>query len=371
MAIQKITLNSGALNLPTPINISYFWNFGSLLGMCLGLQIITGVLLSLHYTSDISTAFASVNHILRDVNLGWLMRIMHSNGASLFFLCIYLHIGRGVYYGSYMSWKVWSLGVVILFMIMGSAFLGYVLPWGQMSFWGATVITNLFSVVPYIGGDIVIWLWGGFSVDAATLSRFFSFHYILPLLSSVVVVGHMLLLHESGSSNPLGVSSDYYKINFAPYFIYKDLLGAMMLLTLYGVFVFYYPWVLADPENFIPANSLVTPVHIQPEWYFLFAYAILRSIPSKLGGVVALVMSIVILLFLPIMSSKSKIPMIFSPPLKLYFWLLVIMVILLTWIGARPVEGIYIQVGQMLTGLYFLWYLLLGWLQGLWFSLLE
>nr|ALI86971.1 cytochrome b [Heterometrus longimanus] len=332
--------------------MSYFWNFGSLLGVCMGVQFVTGLFLALHYTADINLAFSSISHICRDVNDGWVLRFIHLNGASLFFICLYFHIGRGIYYGSYKLKFTWVSGVMILLFSMITAFLGYVLPWGQMSFWGATVITNLVSAIPYVGSEIVQWLWGGFSIDNPTLTRFFSFHFVLPFLILGFIVVHLIFLHETGSSNPLGVNSNLDKVSFHPYFTSKDLLG--FLVVFFGLFmiVLMCPNFLSDPENFIPANPLVTPIHIQPEWYFLFAYAILRSIPNKLGGVVALAMSIFILMVLPFIPLKFK-SLSFFPVSQLMFWFLVNIFLLLTWIGARPVEDPYIIIGQILGVLYF------------------
>nr|QHD47924.1 cytochrome b [Suwallia bimaculata] len=350
--------NNALVDLPAPVNISAWWNFGSLLGLCLGVQIITGLFLAMHYTAHIDLAFNSVAHICRDVNYGWLLRTLHANGASFFFICLYLHTGRGMYYGSYMFMHTWMIGVIILFLVMGTAFMGYVLPWGQMSFWGATVITNLLSAVPYLGIDLVQWVWGGFAVDNATLTRFFTFHFVLPFIVAAAVMIHLLFLHQTGSNNPLGINSDVDKIPFHPYFTFKDIVGFLVLIMILTLLTLLEPYMLGDPDNFTPANPLVTPVHIQPEWYFLFAYAILRSIPNKLGGVIALVLSIAILLILPF-SNKSKFRgMQFYPINQIMFWSLLVIVILLTWIGARPVEDPYILVGQILTVLYFLYYIL-------------
>uniref|UniRef100_A0A1W7RA71 Cytochrome b n=1 Tax=Hadrurus spadix TaxID=141984 RepID=A0A1W7RA71_9SCOR len=349
-------INNSLIDVPSPSNISYLWNFGSLLGLCLILQFITGIFLAFHYTADINLAFSSVSHICRDVNNGWFLRYLHLNGASLFFVCLYLHIGRGMYYGSYKFSITWTSGVVIFLTTMITAFLGYVLPWGQMSFWGATVITNLVSAVPWIGGDLVQWLWGGFSVDNATLTRFFSFHFILPFILIGLIVIHLMFLHETGSGNPLGINSNLDKIPFHPYYTTKDLLGFSIVLMLFVILVLLSPNLLSDPENFIPANPLATPVHIQPEWYFLFAYAILRSIPSKLGGVMALAMSVLILLILPMIPTKFK-SLSFYPMSQILFWMFVNIFLLLTWIGARPVEDPYILIGQILGILYFLYFL--------------
>nr|YP_009995413.1 cytochrome b [Ochthebius lividipennis]QNP09829.1 cytochrome b [Ochthebius lividipennis] len=359
-------VNSSLIDLPSPSNISAWWNFGSLLGLCLGIQIITGLFLAMHYTADINMAFNSVVHICRDVNFGWLIRTLHANGASFFFICIYLHIGRGIYYGSYNLTMTWIMGVIILFIVMATAFLGYVLPWGQMSFWGATVITNLLSAIPYLGMNIVQWLWGGFAVDNATLTRFFTLHFLMPFIIAALVMIHLLFLHQTGSNNPLGTNSNIDKIPFHPYFSYKDIFGFIMMLMSLIILTLTNPYMLGDPDNFIPANPLVTPVHIQPEWYFLFAYAILRSIPNKLGGVIALVMSIAILLFMPFMSNKKFQSNTFYPLNKILFWTLVTTIILLTWIGARPVEDPYILIGQMLTIIYFLIYLINPLLVKLW-----
>nr|UYA97601.1 cytochrome b [Megacopta cribraria] len=351
-------MNSSFIDLPTPSNISVWWNFGSLLGLCLMIQLISGLFLAMHYTANIEMAFNSVIHICRDVNNGWLIRHTHANGASLFFMCLYLHVGRGLYYGSYKLHTTWMVGVILLLLIMGTAFLGYVLPWGQMSLWGATVITNLLSSIPYLGNTLVKWLWGGFSVDNATLTRFFTLHFMLPFVIAAMVMIHLLFLHQTGSNNPMGLNSNYDKSPFHPYFSIKDIMGVMITLTAFSMLILMEPRMLGDPENFIPANPLVTPVHIQPEWYFLFAYAILRSIPNKLGGVVAMITSILIIT-LPTITNKSKFQGTeFYPLNKMMFWSFVTMMILLTWIGARPAEGIFIITGQVLTVLYFSYFLL-------------
>nr|YP_009775111.1 cytochrome b [Blaps rhynchoptera]QJA14897.1 cytochrome b [Blaps rhynchoptera]QJA15167.1 cytochrome b [Blaps rhynchoptera] len=351
-------INGSLIDLPSPSNISLMWNFGSLLGICLGIQMITGVFLAMHYCPNIEMAFNSVAHICRDVNQGWLMRTLHANGASFFFICIYMHVGRGMYYSSYNLILTWMVGVTILFMVMATAFLGYVLPWGQMSFWGATVITNLLSAIPYLGSTIVQWLWGGFAVDNATLTRFFSFHFLLPFIIAAMVMIHLLFLHQTGSNNPLGLNSNIDKIPFHPYFSFKDIMGMIIMLMTMVILSIMGPYLLSDPDNFTPANPLVTPVHIQPEWYFLFAYAILRSIPNKLGGVIALAMSIAILYILPFSNYKKFASNSFYPMNKILFWSMVTMIILLTWIGARPVEDPFILTGQLLTVLYFSYYLI-------------
>nr|WNG77929.1 cytochrome b [Elephantomyia inulta] len=351
-------MNHALVDLPTPINISAWWNFGSLLGLCLIIQIMTGLFLAMHYTADIEMAFNSITHICRDVNYGWLLRTLHANGASFFFICIYLHIGRSLYYSSYLFMPTWMIGVIILFLVMGTAFMGYVLPWGQMSFWGATVITNLLSAIPYLGTTMVQWLWGGFSVDNATLTRFFTFHFLLPFIVLAATIIHLLFLHQTGSNNPLGLNSNSDKIPFHPYFSFKDMIGFITMTMLLLYITLSNPYLLGDPDNFIPANPLVTPVHIQPEWYFLFAYAILRSIPNKLGGVIALVMSIAILFILPFTHLSKFQGLQFYPLNQTLFWLMTIIVMLLTWIGARPVEAPYVLTGQILTILYFSYFII-------------
>nr|UFR83018.1 cytochrome b [Xylotrupes socrates tonkinensis] len=351
-------INNSLIDLPTPSNISTWWNFGSLLGLCLIIQILTGIFLAMHFTAHTDYAFNSVIHICRDVNYGWLLRVIHANGASFFFICIYMHIGRGIYYSSYNLHLTWSIGIMILFMVMATAFLGYVLPWGQMSFWGATVITNLLSAIPYLGNTIVQWLWGGFAIDNATLTRFFTFHFLLPFIIIGLVMIHLLFLHQTGSNNPLGLNSNIDKIPFHPYFVYKDTVGFLIMSMMLTFLILTNPYMLSDPENFTPANPLVTPIHIQPEWYFLFAYAILRSIPNKLGGVIALFMSISILFIMPFINQKKFLSTQFYPLNKILFWSFLTITILLTWIGARPVEAPYILTGQILTYLYFIYFLI-------------
>nr|QIV24716.1 cytochrome b [Eboraphyllus middletoni] len=350
--------NNSLIDLPTPSNITTLWNMGSLLGLCLAIQMMTGLFLAMHFCPNTEMAFNSVIHICRNVNYGWLIRTIHANGASFFFICLYIHIGRGIYYSSFTLSETWMIGVSIFLAVMGTAFLGYVLPWGQMSFWGATVITNLLSAIPYLGTSVVQWVWGGFAVDNATLTRFFTFHFILPFIVTAMIVIHLLFLHQTGSNNPLGTNSNIDKIPFHPYFSIKDLVGFMILMFMLSILTLNSPYLLGDPDNFTPANPLVTPIHIQPEWYFLFAYAILRSIPNKLGGVIALVLSIAILYILPLTNKKKFLSTQFYPLNKILFWSLLSIIILLTWIGARPVEDPFIMIGQILTILYFSLYLI-------------
>nr|AAS82791.1 cytochrome b [Microtus pyrenaicus] len=346
-------INHSFIDLPAPSNISSWWNFGSLLGLCLAIQILTGLFLAMHYTSDTATAFSSVAHICRDVNYGWLIRYMHANGASMFFICLFLHVGRGVYYGSYNMIETWNMGIILLFAVMATAFMGYVLPWGQMSFWGATVITNLLSAIPYIGTTLVEWIWGGFSVDKATLARFFAFHFILPFIITALVLVHLLFLHETGSNNPTGLNSDADKIPFHPYYTVKDFLGVLVLLMAFMILTLFFPDILGDPDNYTPANPLNTPPHIKPEWYFLFAYAILRSIPNKLGGVLALILSILILAFMPLLHTSKQRALTFRPITQTMYWVLVADLLVLTWIGGQPVEYPFIIIGQTASIAYF------------------
>lgn len=347
------------IDYPTPSSISYWWGFGSLAGIFLGVQLITGIILAMHYVPNIDYAFFSVEHIMRDVNYGWLFRYLHANGASMFFIIVYLHMGRGLYYGSYLypREQLWMSGVVIFLLMMATAFIGYVLPWGQMSFRGATVITNLFSAIPIIGENIVHWIWGGFSVNNATLNRFFSLHYLLPFILAILAITHIYILHFYGSNNPLGIdiAGDKNKITFYPYFYVKDLLGLISFFAFYLFFVFFFPNILGHPDNYIEANPMVTPAHIVPEWYFLPFYAILRSIPDKLGGVICMGAAIVILLLLPLYSNKYFIKSnLFKPLSKKLYWIMVINIFLLGWLGAKPVEAPYIIIGQLSTLLYFL-----------------
>nr|ABW76494.1 cytochrome b [Eclysippe vanelli] len=352
--------SSALVELPAPINISIAWNYGSLLGLCLIMQIVTGIFLSMHYTPHISDAFSSCIHIMRDVDNGWVLRNLHANGGSWFFICIYLHMGRGLYYGSYRLQETWNIGVVLFFLTMAAAFLGYVLPWGQMSFWGATVITNLLSAVPYIGKSLVEWIWGGFSVGGPTLNRFFAFHFLVPFIIVALSAIHLLFLHQTGSSNPIGVNSNSNKTAFHWAYTSKDVLGIMVMLTSLMFVSMFFPVVLGDPENWSLANPLVTPLHIKPEWYFLWAYAILRSIPNKLGGVVAMFAAIFIFFLAPFVFFHKYQSSGFYPVSQIIFWSIVALCILLTWIGGRPVEEPYDWLGQVFTAAYFfmLWVLL-------------
>nr|YP_009050477.1 cytochrome b [Ridgeia piscesae]AIG23745.1 cytochrome b [Ridgeia piscesae]AIL54762.1 cytochrome b [Ridgeia piscesae] len=350
-------LNTALVDLPAPVNLSTWWNFGSLLGLCLVLQIATGLFLSMHYASNMEIAFSSVIHITRDVNFGWLIRALHANGASAFFLCMYLHMGRGLYYSSFKLKETWNIGVILFILTMATAFVGYVLPWGQMSFWGATVITNLFSAIPYIGQDLVQWLWGGFSVSNATLNRFFAFHFLLPFILAAMSAIHLLFLHQTGSNNPLGLCSDSDKIPFHIYYSVKDIVGFIVLLMALILFCLLCPNLLIDPDNFLPANPLVTPAHIKPEWYFLWAYAILRSIPNKLGGVCAMFLAILLMFTLPFTPQQRRGNQFYFPN-QVLFWMFSVNFLLLTWIGGCPVESPFITLGSLFTAFYFMFFIL-------------
>jgi len=347
------------IDYPSPINLSYAWSFGALAGICLVIQIVTGIFLAMHYTPHVDFAFSSVEHIMRDVNSGWLIRYMHANGASMFFIVVYSHIFRGLYYGSYMTPRehLWCSGVLIFLLMMATAFMGYVLPWGQMSFWGATVITNLFSAIPFVGPSIVDWLWGGFCVDNATLNRFFSLHFVLPFAIAGLVIAHIALLHKDGSNNPLGINSTTDKVSFYPYFYVKDLFSLMCFILFFSIILFYFPNLLGHPDNYIPANPMSTPAHIVPEWYFLPFYAILRSIPDKLGGVAAMGGAIVILLFLPFINTSEVRSTAFRPVFRKSFWFFFANFLLLGWIGQEVVEHPYVLIGQIGTAFYFLFIL--------------
>lgn len=348
---------------PAPKNLSYWWNYGSLAGFVLVVMILTGIFLAMSYTPHVDHAFNSVERIMRDVNYGWLIRYLHMNGASMFFIVVYIHIFRGLYYGSYKAPRevLWWIGVLILLAMMATAFMGYVLPWGQMSFWGATVITNLFSAIPVVGDAIVTWLWGGFSVDNPTLNRFFSLHYLLPFVIVGLVVLHIWALHTAKSNNPLGIdpSGPQDTIPFHPYYTIKDLYGIGVFLLFYMFFVFFAPNFFGEPDNYIPADPMVTPPHIVPEWYFLPFYAILRAVPDKLGGVVLMFAAIIVLFFLPWLDSSRVRSARFRPIYKQFFWVLVLDCIVLGWVGANPPEGHFVLIGQVATAYYFFHFLVL------------
>nr|YP_010372109.1 cytochrome b [Leucoma salicis]UOX27469.1 cytochrome b [Leucoma salicis] len=346
-------VNNSFIDMPLPSSISYWWNFGSLLGLCLIIQILTGLFLTMYYTANIEMAFHSVNYICYNVNYGWLIRTIHANSASMFFICIYIHIGRSIYYESFNLKNTWMIGILMLFLLMATAFMGYVLPWGQMSFWGATVITNLISSIPYIGQMIVEWIWGGFSVNNPTLNRFYSIHFILPFMILLMVIIHLFFIHQYNSNNPLGSNSKMYMINFHIYFTLKDLVGFIIIIMMLMLISMKTPFMLSDPENYIIANSMITPIHIQPEWYFLFAYTILRAIPNKLGGVIALLFSILILLILPIIPTNS---MHFYPMNQILMYIHINNFLILTWLGSQPVEPPFIIISQLFSLMYFLFY---------------
>lgn len=350
--------NSYIVDSPQPSNISYLWNFGSLLGFCLIIQILTGIFLAMHYTPNVDLAFISVEHIMRDVNMGWAIRYAHANTASFFFIFVYAHIGRGLYYGSYKSPRVlpWAIGVIILVVMMATGFLGYVLPYGQMSLWGATVITNLLSAIPYVGQDFVQLVWGGFSVSNATLNRFFSLHYLLPFLLAALAVLHLLTLHQHGSSNPSGVTGNIDRLPMHPYFVFKDLVTVFAFFLALSVIIFYYPNLLGHSDNYIPANPMSTPVSIVPEWYLLPYYAILRSIPNKLLGVIAMFSSLLILLIMPIVDTSRIRGNQFRPLMKFFFWIFVTNFFILMWIGSQHPNSPYVEIGQISTTLYFAWF---------------
>nr|ADD69967.1 cytochrome b [Liophidium mayottensis] len=352
--------------LPVGTNISTWWNFGSMLLTCLMLQTTTGFFLAIHYTANVNLAFSSIIHISRDVPYGWIMQNLHATGASMFFICIYIHIARGLYYGSYLNKEVWLSGTTLLIILMATAFFGYVLPWGQMSFWAATVITNLLTAIPYLGTSLTTWLWGGFSINDPTLTRFFALHFILPFTIISLSSIHIMLLHNEGSSNPLGTNSDTDKIPFHPYHSYKDTLMLTTLITMLFLTISFTPDMFNDPENFSKANPLVTPQHIKPEWYFLFAYGILRSIPNKLGGTLALLMSVTILITTPFTHTSHTRSMTFRPMAQLLFWTLITTFITITWAATKPVEPPFIIIGQITSTLYFMFFLtspLLGWIE--------
>ena len=355
-------VNSYVIDSPQPSNISYLWNFGSLLAFCLIVQIITGVTLAMHYNPSVLEAFNSVEHIMRDVNNGWLIRYLHSNTASAFFFLVYLHIGRGLYYGSYTTPRilVWTTGTIILILMIATVFLGYVLPYGQMSLWGATVITNLMSAIPWVGQDIVEFIWGGFSVNNATLNRFFALHFVLPFVLAALVLMHLIALHDTaGSSNPLGISGNYDRLPFAPYFIFKDLITIFIFILILCIFVFFMPNILGDSENYVMANPMQTPPAIVPEWYLLPFYAILRSIPNKLLGVIAMFSAILILLAMPFTDLSKSRGIQFRPLSKIAFFIFIGNFLILIQLGAKHVESPFIEFGQISTVVYFLYFLIL------------
>nr|AGI56739.1 cytochrome b [Apis dorsata]BBB04325.1 cytochrome b [Apis dorsata] len=360
---MKIIMST--IYLPTPMNINYMWNFGSILGIFLMIQIISGFILSMHYCPNIDIAFWSITNIMKDMNSGWMFRLIHMNGASFYFLMMYIHISRNMYYCSYKLNSVWGIGILILLISMAAAFMGYVLPWGQMSYWGATVITNLLSAIPYIGNSIVLWIWGGFSINNATLNRFFSLHFILPLVILFMIILHLFALHLTGSSNPLGSNYNNYKISFHPYFSIKDLLGFYMILLIFMIINFQYPYYLGDPDNFKIANPMNTPTHIKPEWYFLFAYSILRAIPNKLGGVIGLVMSILIL-YIPILYKNNLMNNKFNLLNKIYYWFFLNNFIMLTWLGKQLIESPFTYINMFFTTTYFLYFFLMFFTGKLW-----
>jgi quinol-cytochrome oxidoreductase complex cytochrome b subunit len=354
-------IDSHIIHYPSPITLTYAWSFGALSGICLVIQMISGIFLAMHYTPNINLAFSSVEYIMRDVNNGWLIRYIHANGASMFFILVYSHICRGLYYGSYMKPRelLWCSGVVLFFLMMGTAFTGYVLPWGQMSFWGATVITSMVTAIPIAGQPIVQWLWGGYTVGNPTLNRFFSIHFVLPFLIAGMSIIHLALLHKDGSNNPIGSDTGIDDLPFYPYFAAKDVFAFFCFMLFFATFVFYFPNVLNHPDNYIPADPLQTPAHVVPEWYFLPYYAILRSIPHKVGGILAMVGAILVLFLLPFIDSSYIRNTTYRPIFKICFWLFIADFIILTWIGQKPVKDTYIFVGQIATVYYFAFFLIL------------
>ena len=355
------------IDYPSPINLTYAWSFGSLAGICLVLQLITGIFLAMYYTPHIDHAFNSVEFIMRDINNGWLIRYLHANGASMFFIVVYSHMFRGIYYGSYMAPRehLWCSGVLIFLLMMGTAFMGYVLPWGQMSFWGASVITRLVTVIPFAGDSIVEWFWGGYTIANPTLKRIFSLHYLFPFIIAALVIVHLALLHKDGSNNPLGIESNNDKIPFYPYFYVKDLFAFMCFLTFFSIILFYFPNMLGHPDNYIPANPMKTPLHIVPEWYFLPFYAILRSIPSKVGGIIGMFGAIIVLFMLPYINTSQIRSATFRPIFRKMYWFLFMNFALLGWIGQAPVEEPFMEIGQIATFLYFFLFLIMFPLLGL------
>ena len=362
--LPLLSLTAHFREYPTPKNLNYWWTFGAILTFCLVAQIATGIVLAMHYVAHADLAFDSIEHIMRDVNYGWLLRYLHSNGSSMFFLAVYIHIFRSLFYGSHKSPReiIWILGVLIYILMMATAFMGYVLPWGQMSFWAATVITNLFTAIPLIGESITTWFWGGYAVDNPTLNRFYSLHYLVPFLILGLVILHIWALHIPGNNNPTGIeikkpSKD--TIPFHPHITIKDLFALLVFLIIFLGFVFFSPDILGHPDNYIPANPMVTPYHIVPEWYLLPFYAILRSVPDKLGGVVLLFASLLILLALPWLDRGKVRSAVFRPIYKQFFWLFVIDILVLGYMGAMPAEGTYLLIARIGTAYYFLHFLII------------
>jgi ubiquinol-cytochrome c reductase cytochrome b subunit len=354
-------ITSHIIYYPTPISLTYAWSFGSLAGITLVIQMISGIFLSMHYTPNIDLAFSSIEYIMRDVNNGWLLRYIHANGASMFFIVVYAHVCRGLYYGSYMEPRelLWCSGVVLLLLMMATAFTGYVLPWGQMSLWGATVITNMVTAIPVAGKPIVQWLWGGYTVANPTLNRFYSIHFLLPFIIAGVTLIHLALLHKVGSSNPIGSDAGVDDIPFYPYFVSKDLFAFSVYLLVFATFVFYFPNVLNHPDNCIPADPLQTPAHVVPEWYFLPYYAILRSIPHKAGGILAMLGSLLVLFIIPFTNTSDVRNTTYRPLFKFFFWLFIADFVILTWVGQKPVKDYFILTGQIATFYYFLFFIIL------------
>ena len=354
-------IDSNIIHYPTPVSLTYAWSFGSLAGISLVIQIISGLFLTMHYTAHIDLAFSSIEYIMRDVNNGWLIRYIHANGASMFFIVVYGHICRGLYYGSYMEPRevLWCSGVVLFLLMMGTAFTGYVLPWGQMSFWGATVITNMVTVIPVAGKPIVEWLWGGYTVNNPTIHRFYTIHFLLPFIIAGLSLIHLTLLHQVGSNSPIGSDTGTDDVSFYPYFVEKDLFAFTIYLFVFASLVFYAPNLLNHPDNCIPADPLETPAHVVPEWYFLPFYAILRSIPNKAGGIIAMGAAILILLLIPYINTSWVRNTTYRPIFKFFFWLFISDFIILTWVGQKPVRDTYIEVGQIATGYYFLFFLVI------------
>lgn len=369
--IHILNLPISFINLPTPININYLWNFGSILGLFLIIQIISGLFLSIHYCPNINIAFNRISNIIKDINSGWLIRLIHINGASFYFFIIYLHIARNIFYYSFKLFQVWSIGVTILFLSIATAFLGYVLPWGQISFWGAIVITNLISAIPYIGQFTVEWIWGGFSINNDTLNRFYSFHFILPFIILIIVFIHLIILHITGSSNPIHSKLNIYKINFHPYFTIKDLITIILTFILFILINLQIPYILGDPDNFKMANPIITPIHIKPEWYFLFAYSILRTIPNKLGGVIILFISIFILYLIPLINLNNLKNNKFCFINKIFYWWFINIFIILTWLGKQIIEYPYTNLNILFTSLYFIYLILSFFINNIWDILLK